>query len=1105
MSPFDSSNPPVKKIWWVGAHPSRIPLSGDYNGDGKSDLVIYEADWGNWYIRKFSSDDGQGTTLAWSLQFGSSTMKPVEGDYNGDGKHDLALFNPPNGKWYIRNLSGGSILHNESFGSSAMIPVPGDYNGDGKSDMALFQNQQGGGEGNWYIRRAVPYGNILSGEAWGYHRAQPVSGDYDGNGKSDMAVYYLDYSKWFIRRVSPYGVILNDLGWGTSGDIPTAGDYNGDGVTDIAVYRPSNQTFYIATLSLPSANDPDGDGIASTAEINVYGTNPNSSDTDGDGLDDYDEIFVYRTDPQDVDTDGDALSDGVELSLFNTDPLDSDSDGDGLADGQEDADSDGLSNFAELDTYGTDPFTADSDGDGLSDGNEVNLYGTNPLLADSDGDGVADDEEDADGDGLTDVAEISVHGTDPVEEDSDGDGLTDGDEVNQHGTDPLEPDTDDDGLLDGEELALFGTNPQEADTDGDGVSDGQEDADSDGLTNVSEMATHGTDPLVADTDGDGLTDGEEVNVFGTNPLVADSDGDGVSDGEEDTDGDGLADVSEVGVHGTDPLDADTDGDGLEDGLEVNVLSTDPLDPADGEGDLDSDGLPNNVEVNTLSTDPLLADTDGNGIEDGWEDFDGDRLPNRTELETTLTNPALADSDTDGVWDGDEDGDGDGLGDAVELFLLGTNSSVSDTDADGTADAAEYAFGLDDLVGYASFDLSFQDITGRLSLVAQNGASLAPGAGVIEGAVELAGGSENVHVGDDPLLNAQGPYPVRTISLWIRPDTLQGGRGMIYEEGDSTRGINLYVDNGTLYAGAWDTAMDTAVGDTSTWPGTWRSTPLLSAGQWEHVVIVLDARSTPTQLSSNVFQAYLNGEPFAAGGTEGMQLFTHPDGGGVGSVQGTSRLHDGVVSGTEAFQGGVDELAIWNKGFEGEDLKLLFWFSEHFHTPFVDLDNDPDGDELTNAQEFELGTDPNTSNLQANGELLPEVWMLEHFGAPTGVDPFADADGDGVVNLKEFLEGADPWDYYNLGHPEYGVTPGFVLVSGGGQSVDAGTAFGTPLVLQLVDLTQGAPLVSAPVHLESLPEGLRFDTDAGLGSASSPKVVVTDATGHITVYLEAVGN
>ncbi len=213
-------------------------------------------------------------------------------------------------------------------------------------------------------------------------------------------------------------------------------------------------------------------------------TNP---DRDGDGLATIDEIFVYDTDPGLADTDFDGLSDPDEMTA-GTDPWNPDTDGDGLPDGEE----------VEI---GTNPLLGDSDSDGIGDWQEVYEYGTDPLLADTDGDGLSDAVETA---GVTN----------PLKADSDDDGLDDPAEI-QQGTDPNNPDTDGDGAPDGWEIAN-GSNPFVADTDGDGLADGIE-------------MMLGSSPLLADTDGDGFGDLEEFDVTGTSPALADTDGDGLSD------------------------------------------------------------------------------------------------------------------------------------------------------------------------------------------------------------------------------------------------------------------------------------------------------------------------------------------------------------------------------------------------------------------------------------------------------------------------------------------------------------------------------------------------------------------------------------------------
>lgn len=73
------------------------------------------------------------------------------------------------------------------------------------------------------------------------------------------------------------------------------------------------------------------------------------------------------------------------------------------------------------------------------------------------------------------------------------------------------------------------------------------------------------------------------------------------------------------------------------------------------------------------------------------------------------------------------------------------------------------------------------------------------------------------------------------------------------------------------------------------------------------------------------------------------------------------------------------------------------------------DPDPDSDGLTNAQELQLGTNPNNSDSDADG--LNDGWEVKFGFNPLGglpSEPTADPDGDSLTNLQESQAGTDPF-------------------------------------------------------------------------------------------------
>jgi hypothetical protein len=233
-------------------------VSNDFDGDGKSDLVVCNPSNYNWLIL------GSATNTQSVVNYGTSGDITVSGDYDGDGKTDIAVWRPAEGNWYILN-SADNTQRTVNYGIYGDIPVPGDYNGDGKTDIAVFRPSNG----NWYILNTD---GTQRGVNWGISGDIPVPGDYNGSGKTDIAVWRPSDGNWYILNSADNSQRV--VKYGTSGDIPVPGDYNGDGKTDLAVWRPSDGNWYI----LNSA-----DNTQRTVKYGTSGDIPVPGDYDGTG------------------------------------------------------------------------------------------------------------------------------------------------------------------------------------------------------------------------------------------------------------------------------------------------------------------------------------------------------------------------------------------------------------------------------------------------------------------------------------------------------------------------------------------------------------------------------------------------------------------------------------------------------------------------------------------------------------------------------------------------------------------------------------------------------------------------------------------------------
>ena len=106
-----------------------------------------------------------------SYQWGVSTDLPVPGDYDGDGKIDIAAYRPATGSWFVLlSTTNWATYVTYQWGVSADIPVPADYDGDGKTDIALYRPPTG----TWYVLKSSTNSTTYVAYLWGARPDIPI-------------------------------------------------------------------------------------------------------------------------------------------------------------------------------------------------------------------------------------------------------------------------------------------------------------------------------------------------------------------------------------------------------------------------------------------------------------------------------------------------------------------------------------------------------------------------------------------------------------------------------------------------------------------------------------------------------------------------------------------------------------------------------------------------------------------------------------------------------------------------------------------------------------------------------------------------------------------
>ncbi|MHB8157270.1 MAG: DUF2334 domain-containing protein [Desulfocucumaceae bacterium] len=241
---------------WLDNWPSGIdsvPLIGNFTGDQLDDLLVYSPGSDSFYLSENRGSRLLPVKKGLLSGLGLKALKPMAGDYNGDGWADLALLDRENGRLGLA-LNTGLAFSGIAWQNQNLLKeesnnyLPGDFNGDGKSDIAVLNTVTG----RWNVLLAGSQGTLGQDDSpwldgWGAGDTwKTLASDINGDGKDDLVLYNRE-GYWQLAISSGKRFLYKgEFGpWGAGHRaVPQIGDLSGDKRSDLIIIEGAGDKGY---------------------------------------------------------------------------------------------------------------------------------------------------------------------------------------------------------------------------------------------------------------------------------------------------------------------------------------------------------------------------------------------------------------------------------------------------------------------------------------------------------------------------------------------------------------------------------------------------------------------------------------------------------------------------------------------------------------------------------------------------------------------------------------------------------------------------------------------------------------------------------------------